>query len=34
VAARIPSSTRTGDVPLLLTIGGASSRNDVTISVK
>ncbi len=34
VAARIPGSARTGDVPLLLTIGGASSRDDVTISVK
>ncbi|HTS61040.1 MAG TPA: IPT/TIG domain-containing protein [Candidatus Acidoferrales bacterium] len=34
VAARIPAGARTGDVPLLLTIGSAASRGDVTISVK
>jgi uncharacterized protein (TIGR03437 family) len=34
IAARVPTSSRTGDVPLLLKIGGASSRNDVTVSVK
>lgn len=34
IAARVPTSSRTGDVPLLLNIGGASSRNDVTVSVK
>jgi uncharacterized protein (TIGR03437 family) len=34
IAARVPTSSRTGDVPLLLNIGGASSRSDMTISVK
>src|SRR5581483_2396073 len=34
VAARVPSGARTGDVPLLLSIGAASSRSDVTVSVK
>lgn len=34
VAARIPGGARAGDVPLLLTIGGASSRSDVTVSVR
>jgi len=34
IAARVPTGSRTGDVPLLLSIGGASSRNDVTVSVK
>lgn len=34
IAARIPANSRTGDVPLVLTIGAASSRNDVTVSVK
>ena len=34
IGARIPSTSRTGDVPLVLDIGGASSRHDVTVSVK
>jgi uncharacterized protein (TIGR03437 family) len=34
VNAMIPSGSGTGDVPLILTIGTASSRKDVTIAVK
>jgi uncharacterized protein (TIGR03437 family) len=34
IAARVPAGSRTGDVPLLLNIGGASSRGDVVLSVK
>ena len=34
IAARVPGNARTGDVPLLLNIGGASSRSDVTIAVR
>jgi len=34
IAARVPGNARTGDVPLVLNIGGASSRSDVTIAVR
>ena len=34
VNVMIPANARVGDVPLVLTIGTASSRKDVTISVK
>ncbi len=34
IGARVPSNSRTGSVPLVLNIGGASSRKDVTVSVK
>jgi uncharacterized protein (TIGR03437 family) len=30
----IPSDAPTGDVPLVLTIGAASSRKDATIAIK
>jgi uncharacterized protein (TIGR03437 family) len=34
VNAMVPDSSPTGDVPLVLTIGSATSRKDVTIAVK
>jgi uncharacterized protein (TIGR03437 family) len=34
VAARVPGGVQAGDVPLVLTIGNANSRGDVTIAVK
>jgi uncharacterized protein (TIGR03437 family) len=34
IAARVPANSRTGDVPLRLSIGSASSRGDVTVSVQ
>jgi uncharacterized protein (TIGR03437 family) len=31
---QIPANARTGDLPLFVNIGGASSQNSVTVSVK
>jgi uncharacterized protein (TIGR03437 family) len=34
IAVKIPANAPTGNVPLVITIGSASSRTDATIAIK